>query len=168
MEQLFVIIIIGAIALVKWLTSGAGENAGEPESGAPFPRGKNDEEERMRRFMEALGVPKGTAPPVRKKTLPRTLSRREVVEQQRTLVPRRIAPSLATPPPVVPTPAPLAPVATPVLPAVLQTEPTPAVVPTTSRPALDFRALIRSADGLRDAIILREILGPAPGLQSLR
>jgi len=86
MEQWPIFLIVGLIALVKWLMENSGKFQGDesddipdpdpsqrnrpasprpprPNAGA-FPGGET-EEERMRRFMEALGLPKEGVPPPR-------------------------------------------------------------------------------------------------------
>ena len=76
MDQLVLLVVVGVIALVKWFVENAGQNPTD-ETRPPAPRpqhpetggnsGAESEEERMRRFMEALGLPPtGVPPPVRK------------------------------------------------------------------------------------------------------
>ena len=87
MDQIIVLVLVGALALGKWLFENAGKfqsgesddsapdrsqrNTGVPRNPRPIagaaPRWEN-EEEKMRRFMEALGLPpqEGVPPPVRK------------------------------------------------------------------------------------------------------
>ena len=81
MEQLIFLAIVGIFALGKWLLENRGSSGGfggfggsgetrrddsatgrQPERQAIPPRG-DSEEERMRRFMEVLGLPPGSAPP---------------------------------------------------------------------------------------------------------
>ena len=75
MENIFFLILLAVVALVRWLSQMA-ENkkneeaerrAGLPQTGAPptpIQRAPaQTEEERIRRFMEALGVPTTSAPP---------------------------------------------------------------------------------------------------------
>jgi len=86
MDQLVVIVVVGVLALAKWLL----ENAGKPKNGessdipdrpqqarsvGPRPVRPNagslgqeeSEEAKMRRFMEALGLPKDAVPPPARK-----------------------------------------------------------------------------------------------------
>ncbi|SRR5581483_3071698 len=192
MEQLFVFIIIGALALMKWLISDKGGSSNDDD--APrSPRDETSEEERMRRFMEALGVPKDSPPPRPQR---RQLSRREVIEQQR--VPRvKPVPPIIAPRPVAFPPTVFKPKKREVIrepePEILQTpQPAPAYfpepkvesIPVTTQiapevvpefiegktaqptaPRASFRALLQSPATLRDAMILREILGPPRALQ---
>ena len=85
MDQLVVILIVGAVAFVKWLVENAGKSAGSAgddtpdypaerpaprrriqtppgDAANPTPRTESDEE-KMRRFMEALGLPSNGVPP---------------------------------------------------------------------------------------------------------
>jgi len=88
-EQVIVLVLVGLFALGKWLLENAGKSgAGKDGDGSPrerrgsipgvdpFPRqsrprrpipqaSAESEEERMRRFMEALGLPPNSAPPAR-------------------------------------------------------------------------------------------------------
>ncbi|MCX6967545.1 MAG: hypothetical protein NTZ46_07155 [Verrucomicrobia bacterium] len=75
-----VLVIAGAFALGKWLLQNAGKSAPEeprtPSSrplnpGSGDPSGTESEEERMRRFMEALGLPPNSVPPPVRKPAPR-------------------------------------------------------------------------------------------------
>ena len=87
MDQLILLVVVGVVALAQWLFKNAGKfQGGESDDSAPdrsqrnpqvprnprpmagpAPRWEN-EEEKMRRFMEALGLPpeEGVPPPVRK------------------------------------------------------------------------------------------------------
>ncbi len=167
MEPIFAIVLFGAIALMKWLAGGKGIFAERGENQKSARPGTTDEEERMRKFMEALGIPKPTEPPPTVRN--REEVRRRIIEQQRTPQPRK---------PVRPLPARTFP-----QPVVSQTQSDPVVVVAPPRPAtfvekiaplaatdstpqMDVRmALLRGAS-LRDAIILREVLGPPRSLQS--
>ena len=65
-EHVIFLVIAGVAALIRWLSSKAEETAPPPKS-APRRQAdvsKDPEEERMRRFLEALGVPaESQAPP---------------------------------------------------------------------------------------------------------
>ncbi len=77
MDQLIFVAILGALALGKWLLERAGnpeddsvsrrpdadQGVDTPDHRQAIPRRADSEEERMRRFMEALGIPAGEAPP---------------------------------------------------------------------------------------------------------
>ena len=79
MEQLIVLVVVGVLAFLKWYVENAGKGASdetrppaqrEPESESRSQRPRTgpaplseSEEERMRRFMEALGLPQGSVPP---------------------------------------------------------------------------------------------------------
>ena len=70
MNDTLIFLVLGALALIfKWLTSHASGDAEKPEppspnEQAPPPRPPaQSEEERIRRFLEALGAPPGTRPP---------------------------------------------------------------------------------------------------------
>jgi len=87
MDQLVVILVVGAVALGKWLLENAGKLKGDDADSSqdiptdserrvtPVPRRPNlesassqeSEEEKMRRFMEALGLPQGSVPPPSRK-----------------------------------------------------------------------------------------------------
>ncbi|MEI8233091.1 MAG: hypothetical protein WCH57_00220 [Verrucomicrobiota bacterium] len=85
MDQLIVVLIVGALALVKWLVENGGKfqsggDAGEDAPPAPRrPLGTPAEpsthaetdEEKMRRFMEALGLPANGVPPPAQRPVPR-------------------------------------------------------------------------------------------------
>lgn len=175
MEQLVIVLIVGAVALVKWLMK-AGENK-EPDQTSPTPsafgpaRRDDGETERMRRFMEALGMPPGSAPPARK--APRPAPTRDIVEQQRQPRTRKTArqgePLSSPRAPVVAPARPEEPVFMPVA----EESPSFAVQPMpVSEPAevsarrTDVRLLLRANGGLRDAVMVSEILGLPRGLQS--
>ncbi|HVF70428.1 MAG TPA: hypothetical protein VM940_02365 [Chthoniobacterales bacterium] len=180
-----VLILIALVGLVRWLVQKAREgqqNVPPPPPTAPIQRGgeANTEEERIRRFLEALGQPKGTPPP---KVAPRPRPARPQV------FPSPLPPLTTAPPPLPksvtaarPPPPP------PPLPA---TEPrfTPATAPgatfeieeiakpdasgpadETRRPlpaaAGQLKARFGSIQNVRDAIVLREIFGPPRSLQS--
>jgi hypothetical protein len=179
-----ILLIIAAITLVRWLIQkgkDAGQNTQSPSPPPPTPnrpiqRGSETqtEEERVRKFLEALGQPAGTTPP---KVMPR---RRPVQPQIFPKLPR-----LKTAPPPLP-PAPETQVtAPPPLPIELpgqwsaalqspdffqvhdvprQTSSEPA--PETRRAATVARFKLGTRQDLRTAIVLREIFGPPRSLQT--
>lgn len=216
-------IIAAVIGLISWLTK-KGDSSSEDQSPSPkFPRPtvtptprapQQSDDERVRKFLEALGVPadKQPPPPIQRKATPPAqreppplirpamapLTKREVSK------PQPIPPAIpkATPPPRA-APSweersldeegePTLPVAQIHLPE-LSTHAVPEFVTESSqvsaipfkaavsgepdaygaaveegvRPAAArVRALLGTPADLRAAIILREILGPAPGLQT--
>ena len=177
-----VLLLIAFIALIRWLISKAKsapqetQTPMEPPPARPITRGgeTQSEEERIRKFLEALGQPTGTAPPP--KVIPRT----------RTVKPK-IFPSLppltTVPPPlpaeeaapfVVPPPLPAAAPARPALESAYQvqefarqtsSEPPPETRRSSAR---SFgRIKLGTPQDLRTAIVLREIFGPPRSLQPL-
>jgi hypothetical protein len=170
------LLIIAAVALLRWLIQkGKGEAQNTqpppPPPSQPITRGgeTQTEEERIRKFLEALGQPAGSAQP---KIAPR---RREV---QPRIFPR--LPPLTTAPPPIPD-APALPTSTPpLLPIELPAGRT-ATVPdfevrevarqTSSEPLPETRRAdaarikLGTPQDLRTAIVLREIFGPPRSLQ---
>jgi hypothetical protein len=181
-EHPWIILIVIGASIVRWLWQKSQEKTQEdPERPVvpdqPIPRGgeSRTEEERIRRFLEALGQPPGSTPPK--------------VAPKRQVQPRIFPtlPPLTTAPPALPPPLP-----TPVAQASRpQPAPkrifTPAVVQemgfevrdialqtTGDLPVADRRAeeeqsnlrlKLATKEGLRSAIILREIFGPPRSLQ---
>lgn len=173
-----VLLLIAFIALVRWLISKAKSQVQdqqspiEPPPAQPITRGGDtqSEEERIRKFLEALGQPRGSAPP------PKVLPRRRPVTPQ-------IFPTL---PPLktVPPPLPAEEMTSVVLPP-----PLPAPVPAPARLDADYqvqefsrhtlsepapkapissgvaRINLGTPQDLRTAIVLREIFGPPRSLQ---
>jgi hypothetical protein len=170
------LVLIVFIALVRWLLSKAKSQPQNPQSpptppSLPISRGgeTQTEEERVRRFLEALGQPAGTTPP---KVVPRRREARPDVFSP--------LPPLKTKPP--PLPQEVMPVAPPV--EATSRQPAPAgpafevhdvARQTSSAPAAETRraAAVRfdpriklgTLQDLRNAIILREIFGPPRSLQ---
>jgi hypothetical protein len=170
------LLIIAAVALLRWLiqkSKGEAQNTQSqppPPPGQPITRGgeTQTEEERIRKFLEALGQSPGSAPP---KVTPR---RREV---QPRIFPR--LPPLATAPPPLPeairTPAPPPPLPIELATKRGTTEPDFEVrevarqtssepLPETRRTGL-ARFKLGTPQDLRTAIVLREIFGPPRSLQ---
>ena len=189
MNDTVIFLVLAGIALIfKWLAnrgSGDAEKPNPPPSpNEPIRRAPpQSEEERVRRFLEALGVPPGSQapPPVR----PRTVMPRPVAGSP----PKKIKPSWAQPlPPLVTTPADVLPPPLPpksvlvveappapadVLPPPLSAELKPprhrseAVKPKPARalPVNSLGPILRSRESIRQAIILREVIGPPRGLE---
>jgi len=178
-----ILIIVIAAALLRWLSQRSRAENQDSERPTipdePTPRGgeTQTEEERIRRFLEALGQPAGSRPP--QKVVPKRETRPSVFPN---------LPPLTTAPP--PLPGPPTPAARPPPPLpILQRVFTPAPVQEAGFEVRDlgaqtsgdsvpgarsaaaeqrsFSARLRSPQGLRDAIILREIFGPPRSLQSL-
>ena len=179
-----VLLLIGFIALVRWLISKAKaptettQTPIEPPPAQPISRGgqTRSEEERIRKFLEALGQPAGTPPP---KVTPRP---RPVPPQ---IFPR--LPRLQTTPPPLPAER-SQPVVIPPLPIEAASPRSAFVVDTEYQvqnvadqtasersPEPRQRAAVRSVaqiklgtpQDLRTAIVLREIFGPPRSLQPI-
>ena len=194
-------LLVAAAALFRWLMSAANKaskDAGNPEerSTSPVPRAPVDsDEQRIRKFLEALGQPPGSRPP-------------PPVTQQRPTYQKPIVlphvrpfgsplPPLTTRPPDLPRQVQLPGQITeppyeekkfkPIIPegafevrqdAQPPSEPAPiksaaeayavATAPTRApaRVETNIAALLRSPSGLRNAIILREVFGPPRSMQS--
>jgi hypothetical protein len=172
-----IVLLIALVALIRWLiekakSSGQNSPAPPPPPAQPISRGgeTRSEEDRIRKVLEALGQPPGTAPP---KTSPR---RRETVPK---IFPK-LPPLTTAPPPLpematpFPTPPPLPVEVSTFRPARRDsnfevqdfTRQTSSEKPPESRRLPDSRIKLRTPQDLRSAIILREILGPPRSLQS--
>jgi hypothetical protein len=172
------LLLVAFIALVRWLISKAkspvqdGQSPVAPPPSQPITRGgeTQSEEERIRKFLEALGQPAGSAPP------PKVAPRRPPVVPKifRTLPPLKTAPpplpakertQFVAPPPL---PAQVA------VPARLDTDfhvqdfarQTSSEPPPKRQPSLSVaRFKLGTAQDLRTAVVLREIFGPPRSLQ---
>jgi hypothetical protein len=187
MEQLLFLLLVGAIALVKWFVERqAGGVTADPQAPEPRPRRsapvnpQDAETERVRKFMEALGMPAENVPPppIRRRAAGegRPVVHRRGPQQVPPPILRKAAPPLVPPPIYVP--------AEPELPPAPVTqqepaEPAPAVerpLPPERAPEIatvrtavgmaELRELLTSPAGLSAAFVVREILGPPRGLQS--
>src|ERR1044072_4019823 len=124
----WILVIVAAITLVRWLIQKGKGDAQDtqapppPTPSQPITRGGNtqSEEERIRKFLEALGQPRGTTPP------PKVVPRRQSVEP-------RIFPTL---PPLKTKPAPLPAEETR---AFVAPPPLPAATVAPARPDTDFQ-----------------------------
>jgi hypothetical protein len=184
-------IIILIVAIVKAFAS-ARRDAGNLPPPGPF-RPTESDAERQRRFREAVGLPPGAdlPPPVRPRTsanppplqpiqpagarpFPGTPGRLRraapappsPVNTPRTLPPAGRAPAAPAPAKVSPAPVAVAP-ATPVRQAAPPARPAAAPVAAVS-PSYTATALLprlRNPSAIREAIILREVLGPPKALQ---
>lgn len=179
-----VLLLIVFVALVRWLISKAKSQTQEtqtpmePPPAQPIPRGgEQTEEERIRKFLEALGQPPGTTPP-------------KVTPRPRPTAPKifpRMPPLKTAPPPLPPEP-PMPVAAPPPLPAENASWQPPAAIEsgfevrdvgrqTSSEPTpgirraagarFDQRLKLGTRQDLRTAIILREVFGPPRSLQPL-
>jgi hypothetical protein len=176
------ILIIVAVTLIRWLAQKA-KTTQTPKPDAPpsrpIPRGgeSQTEEERVRKFLEALGQPPGSTPP---KVATR---RREVQPMIFPLPPLTTAPPPLSqssaarpsrPPPPLPTEV------APFQSATAQeanfevrevarqfsSEPVPEIRRELSS-RQNLRVNLATGSGLRDAIVLREIFGPPRSVQPL-
>ena len=182
MNDTLIFLVLAGIALIfKWLTSQASRNSDKPEPPAPNEPARRpppqSEEERVRRFMEALGQPPGSRPPPR--VQPRTaVERRTVTPRQPPKVRRGWAqplPPLVTTPEEPPPPPAAAAVEEPRPisrwrePVVAGSSPVaripPAVSPRRSQALRSLGAMLHSSASLRQIVLLREIFGPPRGLE---
>jgi hypothetical protein len=73
MDFLIFLVLAGVALAFRWLTKQAAEQSEKNSSSEPNERPvrppSESEEERVRRFLEALGVPPGTKPPTHQTTL---------------------------------------------------------------------------------------------------
>ena len=202
-QQLIPVIIFVAIAIFNMVIRmnsgknserGGGTKREPPRDYPPVPdQNRESEEERLRKFMEALGVPNVPEPP-RRVVRPRLPATPPLVIQpplKRTvLVPPPVMQPVPPQPPPIPAPL-LEPVISaweppaPATPAAALPETAPLDAPDvlvalepalpvasttiaaaskTSIPA-DFQSFLKSPNSLRAAILVKEILGPPRGLQ---
>ena len=218
MENIFFLVLVLVVGLVRWLVQVAENkknaeaakragNAETPNAPPTFSRPPAEtEEERIRRFMEALGVPTSSAPPPKVQPQPaepkQTQPKRKFMPVDPFPVPRS-ARAEQRPPVVVaaPPPPPLPPPV--VLPPPLPRRETPAPAeplrpvttsgdffevqdidaaaaedmrgaagrsqpgrsPQPAMPEGGIAARLATSQGLRDAIIAREIFGPPRSMQ---
>lgn len=207
MENYLFLILVAVVGVIRWLMQAAENNKNAEAqkrdqsapsaapSSAPKRAAPQSEEERVRKFFEALGVPTSETPPPR--VQPRAPTPKPA-RQDRKFQPvdpfpvpsgraaeKSPRPIVAAPPPLPPVAVPppikikplaaeeIRPVAVPdpwaVLPSGFDLPAWGAADPSaksdSDRGALTAR--LASPQGLRDAIILREIFGPPRGLQPL-
>ena len=197
MENYFFLILVAVVGLIRWLSQAA-ENKRNAEttkrnaaplapssSPAPARGAPQTEEERTRKFLEALGVPTTNTPPPRVE--PRPITPRPAPAGRKILpvdpfpLPRgRVneprPPVLVAPPPL---PSVIAPVEIPsvmLAPVRMSRVATEfevqevgaASVPTKSDTAITtLAARLATPQGLREAMVLREIFGPPRSIQPL-
>jgi hypothetical protein len=188
-DSLIFLVLVGIALLFRWLAKVGGQSSDEVESPPTNARGQSadsaeTDEERIRRFLEALGAPPGTAPPPKVK--PRSPQRRVVMPKTapEPRPPKRSwaqpLPPLVTvpgePPPLPPmermpkTPPAPRPLVAPISPAGAALVKPITIAPRQPVPISPSRrgslgALLRSPASVRQAILLREVLGPPRGLQ---
>ena len=176
MNDTIIFIVLAGLALIfKWLTSqGEKTESPPPDEQAPPRPPPQSEEERMRRFMDALGMPAGTQPPppVRQRRVVTPLPPAQRPKVKRSLV-QPLPPIVTTPPEMelpllpiaeaeevaveVPRPAPVLVAAAPL--------PACAVAPVRALSSQSLGKILRSPASIRRAIVLREVLGPPRGLE---
>jgi hypothetical protein len=177
LDHPIILIIVLAAALLRWLSQRSDAAKPDPERPTvpdqPIPRGgeTQTEEERIRRFLEALGQPAGSKPP------PKVAPKREInphafpklppLTTAPPPLPTSTTPARPEPPPLpirrVFTPAPVQEASFEVRDLSAQTS-SPEVRRTTAeQPSLFLK--LRSNQDLRSAIVLREIFGPPRSLQ---
>jgi hypothetical protein len=213
-ENLLFVLLGLAFVVLRWLAQRATQSNKQPPRDRPEPPARapaQSEEERVRRFMEALGNPVGAKPPPKVTPRPMQQARTASLAEKRKELERQIkAPKKsiwAEPLPPLTTTPPPAPAAKRVtLPQLIKTPPaeqktfqpftpdarfevvgqstpsatqvvtTPAMayalvtqrgaVATPARP-IDLRTLLSAPDGLRNAVVLREVFGPPRSVQPL-
>jgi hypothetical protein len=173
-----ILLLIVFVALIRFLLSKA-KSAGQsppapPPPSRPISRGgeTQTEEERVRRFLEALGQPPGTTPPKitrRREVPPNIFSPLPPLKTKPPPLPEMAAGPLL-PPMKAPTARPVKSAATSfeVHDVARQISSEPVVE--TRRPAasrFEPRFKLGTPQDLRTAIILREIFGPPRSLQSV-
>jgi len=207
-DNLIFLVLVAIAALFKWLANRSNNPSPPNESNetqTPAPRrsireNTGSDEEQIRKFLEALGQPRGSnvPPPVSPRTdvPPRPVA---PVRPPKSAIPipdirrRRNEPKPAPPPTagippsIPPQPAPT-PRTRPLAPVISRKEDPAFEVHESSRPMgesaagtmspatatqtvsvnqLTLAQLLRSSDGLRRAMILREIFGPPRSMQPL-
>ena len=223
MENIFFLVLLGVVGLLRWLSQmaenkknrEAEKRAQDPAPNAPIPRAPVDsEEERIRKFMEALGVPTTSArpeapprepPPAKTPAPPRKppLMPVDPFPKPHPFFPRppASAPHSAPAPPLVPSTPTAVPTVTAAPPPLPTRETTVLTEPARRMPAvrravserdayaidqeagyedrtladatepllapISLAARLATQQGLRDAIILREIFGPPRSMQPL-
>ena len=197
LDHPIVILIILVAALLRWLAQRSGPaDSNQPKSSdEPIPRGgeTQSEEERIRRFLEALGQPRTSTPPpkiTRRSEIPKRVVKPQVPRARFPLPPLTTTPPLVTTPPPIPSfspssvqvfppPAPPVEPQRPKPPAPLERgfevrdlSAQPATDPswTDQGPVTDRRSFLlklASTQDLRRAIVLREVFGPPRSLQAI-
>ncbi|MEO5722416.1 MAG: hypothetical protein ABIR71_13230 [Chthoniobacterales bacterium] len=202
MENYFFLILVAVVGIIRWIAQAA-ENkrnaeaqkrGGAPSapSTTPAPSGSapSSEEERVRKFFEALGLPTADSPPPKvqpRPSAPQTTADRKFQPVDPSPVPRA---RVNQPPPVVVAPPPLPAVIKPAIrTAPLPTPETSVFRVPSGLPAManefevqqigagdadkaalavaNYASRLGTQQGLREAIVLREIFGPPRSMQPL-
>jgi hypothetical protein len=192
MEQLVILLLIALISIINWIIQKSKERrekrklekradaTGEPVAkGEPAPDATGTETA-MRRLREALGLPDEAPPPV----IPKRAEPKRVEAER--IEPKRMEPKRGERPVSVPAPSPDRVVPPPLpqperRPIVVHTPPVPRwqahrrsgvlhkiakpPLPEVSKQSPRIRELLQSQGGLRDAVVLSEILGPPKSLR---
>ncbi len=191
LDNLLFLLFVAIAIFFQILTRAAAKSRKRPEDttrrsispsqmSRPSPRGPDEtDEQRIRKFLEALGQPTSSTPPA--PVAPRPSYQRPFVLPHvppplRSPLPplttrppesKPFQPRVAEAPPLVrQAPAPVEPppvIATAAEAYALATQPTSKSADATT----NLATMLRSTSGLRDAIILREIFGPPRSLQPL-
>jgi hypothetical protein len=192
MEQLVIILLIALISIINWIIQKSKERrekqklekradaTGEPVAKhEPAPEA-TETETAMRRLREALGLPDEAPPPVRPRRAEPKRAEAERIEPKRAEPKKRIERPVSPPPRspdrLVPPPLPQA----ERRPAVVHVRPVrweqhrrfeplhkiakPSLPEVPKQPPR-IRELLQSQGGLRDAVVLSEILGPPKSLR---
>ncbi len=209
MENYLFLILVAVVGVIRWVLQAAENkrNAEGQKRGPVLPTGSSSspapkraaapqsEEERMRKFFEALGVPTAGTPPPR--VPPRSVTPKVAPQKRKflpvdpfpvpsarlnqpapPLPPVVVAPPLASsgrvpalPPPPLPTPATTVFRASPGLPApAAEFEVHEIELDRTEKETAGLESLasrLATPQGLREAIVLREIFGPPRSMQPL-
>lgn len=182
MSHLIVLVILGVIGLINYLVRLSASTPQKPGDGSRpsnYPRpqrppqtAQSGDDERLRKFMEALGVPAAPPPPPRQIVRPQqALPRVQPITRKQP--PRRVY----TPPPPAPSQSSyqaetvgaqsLASTGYEVATETVQmASAVPGVGAQTSSAAADLKSLLRTSSNIRVAVLLKEILGTPKGLQS--
>jgi hypothetical protein len=188
MEQLVLLLIIGLISLINWLMQRSAEmrekrklekarqesgdqplvmereDTGAQDADRADKEPAEDPSESMRKLMEALGVPMEEAPPVRRQppSIPAETAQPPVIlPEEPPFVPPSPDPVFEAPP--VRKAPPLPRIESPAV-ARPKWRPKPQAPVVAAAPSR-IRDLLSSPSGLRDAIVLSEILGTPRGLR---
>ena len=185
----FDILAFLALALIasffRWISKEAEKTKRNSEQSGPQPPNvaprEETDEDRVRRFLEALGQPTSSKPPPPIEQRPRTSreKRAPIPRSRRIFSP--LPPLTTVPPPLPVEMEPQSPLPPPVAEPAVSLVGVPMVstkaepLPSTAFPDTVHRAniypdvvtLLSSGRGLREAVILREILGPPRSLQMI-
>jgi hypothetical protein len=190
-ETVIFLVLAGLALIFRWFTIATTRERDEKQPPLPNERAARrpaeSEEERVRRFLEALGMPQGSSPPP--PVRPRPATPRRIITPKTAETRRRPRRSFVQPlPPLVTTPAEESPPQRetspepPALPVLTAPLPSTFVVETTVAPTVvaagqsaqplplqgsPLGVLLRDRRNLRQAIILREVLGPPRAFASL-